>query len=228
MLSLCLTNYNRYELLINSFSRVRADDRIKEIVISDDCSDPDLYDNLVNYFSGMPKVKLFRNEENIGMSRNKAKAIELATYPYCLIFDSDNILDTDYLDALFSFNWEPNRIFMPSAALPKFDFRQYEHLIFNKDNAKNHIGEPMFEVMLNTSNYVVPRDEYLKAYKYDPSIKESDTIYFSKLWLEAGNSFFVVPGMTYHHLVHENSGWLKNHAYNMVKADEIKEQIRRL
>src|SRR3954469_23730640 len=103
MISLCITTYNRFDLTIESFRQVIDDPRISEILIVDDNSKAEIF----NLFSGMvssdpnqAKIKLFRNFENLGMSRNKARAVELASNPWCIVLDSDNVIDSAYLDAL--------------------------------------------------------------------------------------------------------------------------------
>jgi hypothetical protein len=38
----------------------------------------------------------------------------------------------------------------------------------------------------------------------------------------------IVPGMSYIHEVHEGSGWLQNADYNIKKADEIIDLIKKI
>jgi hypothetical protein len=81
---------------------------------------------------------------------------------------------------------------------------------------------------MNTCNYLVNREEYLKIYQHNPEMKGTDTIWFNYLWLKAGNSFYVVPGMEYYHRVWEGSGFLADCDYNMKRAKEVKELIKQL
>lgn len=86
----------------------------------------------------------------------------------------------------------------------------------------------MFEQHLNTCNYVVPANRYCEVFREDASVKETDTIHFAYLWLKAGNKFHIVPGMRYGHLVHPESGWLKNANYNIKKGHEIMKKMEGL
>lgn len=229
-ISLCLTNYNRYELLLKSFEKVLNDDRISEIIISDDCSDWEIWDKLVEYYVKIEKIFLLRsNSINIGMSRNKTQSIRYSDNPWCIIFDSDNIIDFNYIDQLYKIpHWNEDTIYSPSGALPNFDYSKYSGQEITKDNAKEFIGQREFDCLMNTCNYFVHRDTYLKTYIYDPTIKQSDTIWHNYNHLKNGGKIQVVPEMTYSHLVHEGSGWLENAQENIVKANEIKELIRGL
>lgn len=229
MISLCITNYNRYEMLLESFAQVVNDDRISEIVIVDDCSTDEIYGKVLAAVYDMPKVRLYRNQDNLGMSRNKARSLELATNDWCIIFDSDNVIGSDYLDALLKIPLHIEyTIYCPSFAKPQFDYRLYQDFWFTPDRAAINIGNSNVEMLFNTCNYFVNRAEYLKVYQHNPDMKGTDTIWFNYLWLKAGNSFYVVPGMEYMHRVHEGSGFLADCEYNMKRAKEVKELIKAL
>lgn len=232
MLSLCLTNYNRYEMLLESFQHVYDDERISEIVISDDCSDIKIYNKLVEFCKDKPKIKLFRNDKNVGMSLNKRLAIERASNPWCILFDSDNILRPDYLDAYIV---EESRqehtsmvIFCPEYAKPQFDYRAFSRKYIEARNVRDLMRMKLFDSLLNTCNYIVNRKRYLDIYQHNPTVKASDTIYFSYLWLKAGGVFYIVPGMQYFHRVHEKSGFLADVNYNMQQAEKTKRMIMNL
>lgn len=233
-ISLCLTNYNRTDLLLKSFAKVLNDDRISEIVISDDCSlagNREMAIKMISDYCGdCPKINFHINPENLGMSRNKAKAIELASSEYVIILDSDNALGTNYLDALYKMRWNPDMILMPSFAKPQFNYRVYNEVLIRRGNIKRliknqHMYGNVFDCLMNTCNYFVHRKAYLEVYEYNQAIKGTDTLYFNYLWLKAGKSFYVVPGMEYDHLVHDESGWLKDAEYNSRKGKEIKKLI---
>lgn len=230
-LSLAITNYNRSDMTIESFSKVYDHELIDEIVIVDDCSEGEHLDRLPGLIDEHPaskKINVFRNEKNLGMSRNKAEAISKAKNKWVIILDSDNILYPEYLDAIPQILYS-RIIYQPSECESEYTFKQFEGMTINKDNAKTFLHIREFRIMLNQCNYLVNRDRYLEVYKYDETIRESDTIYFNYLWLAAGNSFYVTPGMVYFHRRHEGSGWLMgDHKYNMKKADEIQELIKQL
>lgn len=227
MISLCITTYNRFELLIQSFVNLLNDTRIDDIVIVDDYSDDDTYDRVSRSVKDMGKVRLFRNKENIGMSRNKARAIELATNPWCIIFDSDNVIDGRYLDALPEY-LAPSVIYCPDFAKPQFDYRKYAGQTINADNAGKIMSKPMGECIFNTCNCLVNREEYLRVYEYNPDMKGTDTIWFNYLWLKAGNSLHVVKGMEYMHRVHAGSGFMADVDYNLMQSKEVKKLITSL
>lgn len=245
-LSLCITTYNRPELTIKAFEKVYNDPRIDEVVIVDDCSTIENYDllhrlddslhfRLAAGHDGTFKTRIHRNNVNIGMSRNKARAIELTTNDWCILFDSDNVLDVDYLDAFYkmlgSDDHQPNPtiIYCPDFARPMFDYRSLSGKAFNGAMVKREIANnDALNMAMNTCNYIVNRDFYLQTYKYDPKHIASDTIWFNYNWMLMGGNFYFVPGMQYDHLVHDGSGFMQDAAGNMARAEEVRKLIMQM
>ena len=253
-LSLAITTYNRINLTLKSFSKVLDDDRIHEIVIYDDFSDIEMYNCLKHRIEQLnnSKIKLFRQQKNVGMSKNKYDAVEECICDYVILLDSDNQIDSTYIDAFicaFNPNIHGRCIYMPEFAKPQFDYRKYANFFFDLYNNKigrstllnrseiqiescipinDIIDEPEMQCLVNTCNYIVPRAQYLFVYEENKEIKETDTYWYLYLWLKANNCFYVVPGMQYEHLVHEGSGWLQNADYNTLKSNEITQAIKRI
>ena len=228
-ISLAITHYNRVDLLAKSFEKVINDERISEVVIVDDKSKPSEYTKLLQLCAGKEKIKLFVNEQNLGMSRNKAEAIKLCSNDWVIILDSDNIIDTNYIDKIYSIDkWQDRTIYAPEFAAPNFNYKEYGGLTFSRNNISELIDKPLVDCLFNTCNYFVNKHEYAAVFQPNETIKESDTIYFNYLWLKHGNEIFVVQGMEYQHLVHKNSGFMQNAEYNFKKADETKTLLRKL
>lgn len=210
-ISICIPNYNRTDMLLEAFEKVYSDERVSEIVISDDCSDVEVYAELKLLFALMPKVRMFRNDANQDCYRNKHRAIELAENDWVILLDSDNIIDKNYLDNIFIHGeWHTNTIFAPTFARETFDYRAYESVLISKGNVSSWIDKPLFETALNTSNFFINRNEYLKVWDGSVDPVTSDSIYFIKCWLNAGNLVYFVPDLQYIHRVHTESHYQKN------------------
>ena len=209
MISLCLTNHNRTQMLYESFEQVLNDDRISEIVISDDCSDPAIYQDIVWKFLGHSKVKVYRNEKNIDCYKNKKRAVELATNDWVILFDSDNILTTKYIDAIGIYE-NPKVLYQPCFARPHFDFRPFQGEAITKHNVKRFADNVKFQTMLNAMNYFVNRNEFLMVWDGHIDPVTSDSLFQNYNWLKAGNTIVVREGMEYDHRVHAGSHYQNN------------------
>lgn len=211
MISLCITSYNRDQMTVDSFSKVLNDERISEIIIVDDHSDERIFANLQFMVNGLDKVRLFRNPKNLGCYHNKRQAVETASNDWVILLDSDNQIDTSYLDAISVHEWQPNVIYQPEFARPHFNFMNYSDHLFNNEIIKNYLPQQTFTTMLNAMNFFINRAEYLRVFdttKAEPWT--ADSIYFNYLWLKAGNSIYVTLGMQYDHLVHDGSHYKNN------------------
>lgn len=245
-LSLCVTTYNRYELTIESFAKVLDDPRINDIVILDDCSTDGSAERLVEYYHRIDKeakVCIGKQEQNVGMSQNKATAIAAAQCEWAIIFDSDNVIDPTYLDAFFDYTKRNQRIphempkefiFCPDFARPDFDYRAFSQAqpptygIYNAKDAARCMIDSRFNCLMNTCNYIVNREFYLQTYEHNPEHIASDTIWHNYNHLKAGGKFAIVPGMQYFHRVHDDSGFKKDIAYNMQKTEQVRQLIKQL
>lgn len=242
-LSLCITTYNRYEYTIESFAKVLDDPRIDDIVILDDASTDFSDVRLGTEFASSTKVRVIRQARNRGMSMNKRDAISYALNEWVIIFDSDNILGPDYLDAFFDYVGNNGQailpkihhgdefIFCPDFAKPNFDYTRYSNnklRIYRSDRAAGLIMEDGFNCLMNTCNYIVNRDFYLATYKYNPNHIASDTIWHNYNHLKRGGAFVIVPGMQYFHRVHPGSGFMQNAAANMANAEGVRRLIQQL
>lgn len=230
-LSLCIPTYNRRLMCWESFRAVAEDDRIDDIVILDDASTDGSGEWLRLKFMGIEKIRVVSQAINVGMHVNKKDAIKLAKNEWVIIFDDDNKIGPDYLDALFAVEnvfEEKAEIFAPEKGLPHFDYSEFSEHSIHRNNIREYADKKMFGALLNTSNYVVNRDFFLENWTFNSEIKGTDTVWHALSHLKNFGSFYIVPGMHYHHLVHKDSGFMKDIHYNMAKATEIEKIIKSL
>lgn len=228
ILTLAITTYNRFDMLLESFANVIDDPRISEVLIMDDCSSPEYWNKIKDLGKFNPKIRVVRQAQNRGMSVNKRDAVYYSANDWVILFDSDNIIGKDYLDALYALPvLYTNTIYCPDFAKPEFNFKKHSGHYYSIDNVSKVIeNSKEFNTMMNACNYVVNKDAYLRVWENNAAMKGTDTIYMNYLWLKSGNGFYVVPKMEYFHRVHKESGFLKDMVYNMNKAEEVKKLIQ--
>ncbi len=211
MLSLAVTHFNRFELLREAVKHVQNDPRLDEIVIVDDFSEPPHYQQILDEFWLKPRFKIHRNYVNVDCYINKKLAVEYSRGPWVILFDSDNILNPSYIDALIAAGpWERDTAYLPVFAEPEFDYREFEGQTVDRHNLYEFIDNETFRTALNTANYMFHRDEYLRVWDGRVVPHTSDSIYQNFRWLEAGNRLYFVPGMTYYHRLHDGSHFVQN------------------
>ena len=226
-ISICIPTFNRNNLLFESFAKVIDDDRVGEVIIVDDASKEDVFEAVKSRCINYPKVRLFRQPKNVGVYENKAAAVSKASNEYCIIFDSDNVLDIDYLDKIYSVKWSAHTILAPDFAKPVFDYRKFGGITMNKINVAQYSFEPGFDCLANTHNFFVNKDAYLSAWEQHTNILGADSIYFLYLWLLAGNDFHVLKGLEYFHRVGDKTEQKSNYVTFAEKSAPICEKIRK-
>jgi glycosyltransferase involved in cell wall biosynthesis len=211
LISLCITSYNRTDLLYESFAQVMNDERISEIVIVDDCSNPVVWAEINEKLGSIDKIKLFRNAKNLGCYRNKREAVSKASNEWVILLDSDNAIGIDYIDAVHEWPLDPVRILQPTFARPHFDFTMYRGKLVHQGNVAKWAYDPTFTTALNAMNYFVNRDEYLRVWEDCQEPWTSDSILQNYNWLKAGNSIYFCPGLEYFHKVDDYGKEEKSH-----------------
>ena len=214
-ISICLTNYNRTDLLFESIAQVINDERIDEIVISDDHSTDNIFDQVCEKYKDVEKVQIFRNSENIDCYRNKRQAVKRATNDYVILLDSDNVITPSYIDHIYAGQdgertWHPTVLLAPSFAKPHFNFTELAGKLITKENVGSLLNVGNCSTMLNAMNYFVNREEFLRVWDGGVDPVTSDSLYQNYNWLKGGNSIYVVPGLSYEHRVHSGSHYQNN------------------
>ena len=210
--SVALTVYNRSMLALDAVRQVAADPRVAEIVVSDDASEPSEYRRLCASLAALgPKVRIYRNDRNRGPLWNKHRAVSLCTSEFTILFDSDNVLDTTYLDRLFgAAPWRRDCFYCPEFARPRFDLRLFGGVTLDLALVRRAmLGDPRdrrIDVLLNVGNHLVPVREYgetIGPFRDVPV--HVDAFAASYFWLRRGGRLHVLKDLAYDHRMHDGS-----------------------
>lgn len=228
-ISVCIPTWEREEMLFESFMGVYDDSRISEIIIVDDCSDINLFERVQNFCKFHPKIKLFRNETNINCYANKRTVIGKATNDWAILLDSDNKIDTNYLDVIYGLEvWCKGVAYMPSWAKPLFNYKEYEGVFLNKINIAKYIDKPMVSTCLNCMNYFVDTDTYCDVWQSNINPHTADSLLQNYNWFNHGHAMYIVPNLHYEHRVHDGSHYKNNIHLTGSLYNEIENKIRQL
>ena len=193
---------DRWHIIRKAIALADEDERIAEVLLN---CEP----NNTLPIRG-PKVRMLHNVKREYVFRNKYLAVLYSLSEYCIILDSDNTIDKNYIDTIYAQEpWKKNTIYQPEFARPSFDFRQFSGKTITRRNVRFHLSIAMFRVMINAMNFFVCRQTFLDANKetfnsgFDP--KCADSLQVNYNLLKAENEIYVVPGLQYEHKVHDGS-----------------------
>lgn len=101
LLSICIPTYNGLpyiEKLLDSLTESLC--LGFEIVISDDCSVDGTWEHLQEYNQRENRVRIFRNDLNLGMDRNFARSVELAIGDFIWLCGQDDLISPEGVAAV--------------------------------------------------------------------------------------------------------------------------------
>jgi glycosyltransferase involved in cell wall biosynthesis len=223
-ISLTIPFYNTSKYFLDCIRYSIDDDFVSEIIVNDDQSSEEEWNNLNTIVSELnnPKIKLYRNPINLGGFKNKYKTVKKATTEWVYLLDSDNYPNNDSLNLIKNIQDADNNIcYCPETLVM---FRNTEDIVRQVDykysydkigcrESKEAINSrlPEFPMFLNTGNYVVNRDNYLSR-MYDAYCNQetsaADCIAFQYNWMVNGGYSKIIPGFKYFHRLRNDSYWM--------------------
>ena len=214
-LSLCIPTMRRWDFLHRYLPDYLTNPYIGEIVICDETGED--ASRIREAFSD-PRVKVHINETRLGAYLNKYKVVSLAENEWVCLMDSDNFAPISYFDAWSRFlngrAPEENECFLPSRALPNFNYTQFTGIPTTAENFKDMWKKPGSDAAFNTGNYILSKSAYMKAVttpdllKYESECHALDVQFRNYFLLMNGAIFHFVPGMEYSHVIHDGSYYL--------------------
>jgi hypothetical protein len=240
-ISVAIPHYNNSSYICDAINPLINDYRINEIIICDDNSNDinELEKLILNYNTS--KIKLFKNQQNLGCYHNKINTVSKCTNDWCILLDSDNIYDNNSINAIYNINiWNENTIYTPSRAIT-FPGTPSEMLNYTKYNNKyilksiyiNNFNDNNFQCLINTCNYFLPVKKFIECMnniQYTYKREEIDCLDSAVLftdWLSNDNMFFVIEKLNYKHRLHEKSNYMlsKSHSYSNYVLNKLFNKI---
>ena len=115
-ITLAIPFYNTSSYFEEAVEYALSSNFVKEIVVSDDCSRNDEWEKLNTIVSTLntDKIKIFRNQVNLGGFRNKYIAVKNSSCDWVYLLDSDNHPTKDTLNVIESIkNPDPDICYVP-------------------------------------------------------------------------------------------------------------------
>ena len=118
MISIITPNYNCGDYISETIESVLLQTYSNwELIIVDDCSSDDSYKIALDYAKKDSRIKVIRNETNLGTAISRNKALDIAKGDYIAFLDSDDLWEKDKLELQLNFMQENNC---------DFSFSQYD------------------------------------------------------------------------------------------------------
>ena len=227
-LSLCIPTMDRWDFLKVNLPQYLANPYISEIVITDENGHD--AEKIRTTFHD-PKISVYVNGSRLGGFLNKQRVVSLAKNKFVCLIDSDNFAPLSYFEAWAKYlngaTPSENTIYSPYRTIPQADHEGFDYSfakgvsITAKEYKYIWRTIPVSRLLYNTGNFIVSkalydtaaipfRAEFLGAHKGPGPLDVMFQHYL--MWTYKSMVLCVVPGMDYHHKVHDGSYYLKESA----------------
>jgi hypothetical protein len=225
-ISLCITTMDRFDDFLSTnldkYLDYLLDDLIDEIIICDENGNDykKIVDKYEKQLKETPNFKVYKNEERLGVFKNKLRACSYASNEYIALIDSDNFPDATYFKTAKKYI-EENKLsntFILSPCIaktlypcPNLDYRELKNKVITTENIRHYLPNFKLQVLLNTGNYIISKS-ITDNIQYNNDIMDiisgCDVIYFNYLtFLQFPNmELHIVEGLEYEHTVHDDGG----------------------
>lgn len=101
MISIALASFNGEKYICEQIDSILAQSyQDFELIICDDCSTDNTFQILEEYAQKDSRIKVYRNDKNLGFKKNFEKAITLCKGDYVALSDQDDIWTENHLEVL--------------------------------------------------------------------------------------------------------------------------------
>jgi len=221
-ISLCIPTMNRFDSFLEKYLLFYVDflnkNIIDELVICDENGNDyeKIFSKYKNFFTNNSNFKIYKNDNILGVFKNKLKVCSLASNNYIALIDSDNFCNENYFITAKKYiqnnedKFSNNIILSPSFARPNFNYKSFDNSIVTKYDLKEYYYKDNFQILLNTGNYILNKN-IVNNIHFDNSvmfqITACDVLFFNLLALQQFEDLqiHVVKDLEYEHVVHSGS-----------------------
>lgn len=245
-ITLAIPFYNTSRYFLDCIKYSINDNFVDEIVVNDDCSNEKEYDRLLKTIESIDndKIKVYRNESNLGPFRNKYKTVSNCSNDWVYLLDSDNYPFEDSYTIIKSVEFYDDVCYSPEKLFCKHDNTiGYENIadykfpfsIIGIEESKISIINNLewFDWFINTGNYIFNKNTYLKNLKepyenLDTPLLHADTAASFYFWLKNGGKFKVVDDLKHNHRLRPDSTWHRCGSNSQTSVNYYKKLITEL
>lgn len=225
-ISLAIPFYNTSKFFLDCIKYSLNNEFISEIVVNDDCSTENEWNELNKIVTSQntSKIKVFKNEINLGSFRNKYQTVSRCSNSWVYLLDSDNHpFENSYSLIEGVFADDPMIVYSPQHLYCKNDEVEDYEIISDYNFKYDSIGveetkdmifkqTKWFDWFFNSGNYIVNRNTYLAAledpYKNkDAILLDADTAVSFYFLLKYGVKFKIIKNLAHHHRLRKDSTW---------------------
>ena len=253
-ISVAVTTFNSSEYLYSCLLPFLKNNFSDEIVVTDDFSESDDFKNIEKIISKLNKkyenkIKLFRNEKNLGGFNNKYESVSKCSNKIVYLFDSDNIpynKTLHYIKNLVKneFNekilytpgsiklFKKNRLSSPGRILDVINIVDHDLFldkeIIKTNIPKSNITNKGMDFVLNIGNFLFDKNIFLENAKagLDLEIAGACSIASSYYWIKNNYKIKFSPNFSHYHRLRSDSYYVQTKEKADMNVSYFLDQLR--
>lgn len=230
-ISIGITTHNSAEYVIKQLNLdylSRLSSIVDEIVIQDDCSID--YNILKKYETH--NIKVFTNPYNMSPLLNRVELLKKCKNDWVMLIDSDNSISITsedgslWTDIVSKFDLDDKQTIYSPGFVKHCGYNKILEEKMDFNFFKTHFNDPSYYLQMlgNTGNYLVPKNEYIKiSQQIDSRFCHfiGEVLYFNYLWLKSGNYLICKKNFEYNHTIRNDSYTITNFQKSLETLKEI-------
>lgn len=197
----------------------------KEIILIDDQSTDPAVIFLLEDYSKLPGVKLFRNSKNLGISESQNKGIIESSGSIIAFLDCDDFLAPEAITNCME-HWKKNTVYLHTGRINvDRDGAEINRIHFMELPRQNYFAENL-RAMYATHLKMIRRDVFAKVGLFDPRFDSAqDYEMLMRIAFHYPNEGFVhVPDFLYHHRIHQEQTTTTQNSKQLMLTAQIQKE----
>jgi len=186
LISIIIITYNRAGFISEAIESALGQSFFDwELIVIDDASEDDTREIVEEYIVRDSRIKYFRNDGHLRISKSRNKALGSARGEYVAVLDSDDVWsDRDKLKKQYGF-LEGNKdyVLIGGGVIVIDEYGKETRRYFNRESDENIRGKILFQNQFAHSSVMFRREAALKAGGYDENLNIGEDY---DLWLKLG------------------------------------------
>lgn len=226
--SIVIPVYNHAEYIEKCINSALAQSYPRvEVIVVDDASPDARVGEILDRLASHPRLKVLRNETNLGISRTQNRALTASTGHLIGFLDCDDHLTPDAVARCVA-AWQPDTIYLHTGRINVDEHDQeinrisFEHLPRQDYFAEN------LERMYATHFKVIRRDAFAKVGLFDPRFDSAqDYDMLMRIAFHYPSSAFQhLPAFVYHHRLHQRQATERMSTHQQWSTETIQREAR--
>jgi glycosyltransferase involved in cell wall biosynthesis len=234
--SICIPVFNRENMILDAIKSVQSQTLSDiEIVVVDNASTDNTYSKVFDEAQKDIRIKLYKNESNIGALKNFYRCIELASSEYVVLLGSDDWLEKDFVESRLN-----GFVLNPDVAIISGPVKIFEQFCNQKVKLKAKYNYPSKKILFDEIIFnfyrkfilsyfcMFRKQDILNSFHFSYDDPFQWGVYGKGLGLDLINCLSIIIKSKSHAIYYVNRGYYCFRNHNQRESEELRCKVQGL